>query len=1183
MKTRTSAPQRQAADRSPQPARGRRTGASEHTQAPLGGGLRSNQALQRLADIGVRPKLDVSTPGDAYEREADELAGQVMRTTEPEQKKPEPTAKKRPEEGLKRAADDERKGERKDPSTTEPKKDDESLRRRVDDEKRTPKEKRPDETVKRAAEEEPRRDREDATETLRARSESASTPVVPDAMESWLGGTKGGGEPLSPRSREFFEPRFGRDLGDVRIHSDAGAARAASEINARAFTHGRDIYFGSGRYQPETTAGRHLIAHELAHTMQQPASVGRRLHRQEEASGAAGPDVFEVPKLELPPIKSRHHHAYEGWAASGRLQRHRGYDRTAEGSPGQQGEWLRQVPLPAAAVLQRLDLDLGNPVAKEISVNDKKITLPSSIERLEQVLRIPNWDRDGNPNREFQVDHIVELQVAGWPGKAEGNQLANMELLDQRSNASAGGSTRYGVRDSVEKELQRRRTEAGGTAAPVTSADVTEVLTTKQVVFRGVSGGDRGRRSEGDSRWWTLEEIKNSVHLANAKPLRNIGEAGKADSLALVSPARTSVLGEYAHGAEQLTIPVTDPVQQTRIAGLRITSIQLDPGYTTVTGTGRIGCVTAEWNLPQGVHPGTPEVTVDLQRHSQYSGFLGNLPGFGGSIEGASPVEFSPPRIESAQVVAEGQLRPTIPLLGSRPIDLRLVGRDLELSYLFDIGQLSLPIPGLTIDDSSLMLFFGTRGLGAEGAVDFSIRELGSGRLTAAIGTEQGFEASGRFLFDTDLFDRAEIEVWYRESAFGGRGTLGIDTPNKVRGVRSAEITAGYDRGTFSATGRVAPAVPGVQEATLAVSYGEETGLSIAATLALGEGIPGIHGGALEAQVQRRPEAAEYELRAHGTVRPAIPGVDAAIDVNYADGAFTARGTASYQRGMLSGSLEVGATNRVLGEDGSLTDEVGEELRAFGGGDLTVRIAPWLQGTAGVRILPNAEIELRGEIALPEQIEIFPRKQVDKSLFSIAVQAPIFPGIVAEIGGGASAQAGIGPGVIDQMRLGIVYNPAREQETHVTGDARMNVPTDAGLRLAVRAGIGLGITGASATGGLEIGGLLGIGGAADAAVHIDWMPSSGLAIDAVGDLHAEPKFRFDISGYVSVRALGFSVYDNRWQLGSYEFGSNLRFGARFPIHYAEGEPFDISLDDVEFTVPEIDPRQLLSGLVDEIA
>lgn len=77
------------------------------------------------------------------------------------------------------------------------------------------------------------------------------------------------GQPLDARTRADFEARFGHDFSRVRVHDDAGAARSAAELRARAYTFGQDIVFGSGRYQPGSTAGRSLIAHELAHVVQQ--------------------------------------------------------------------------------------------------------------------------------------------------------------------------------------------------------------------------------------------------------------------------------------------------------------------------------------------------------------------------------------------------------------------------------------------------------------------------------------------------------------------------------------------------------------------------------------------------------------------------------------------------------------------------------------------------------------------------------------------------------------------------------------------------------------------------------------------------------------------------------------------------------------------------------------------------
>lgn len=84
----------------------------------------------------------------------------------------------------------------------------------------------------------------------------------------------GGGTPLDLESRAFFEPRFGRDFGDVRVHAGAQAGAATRSINARAFTLGRNVAFAAGEYDPRSERGRSLMAHELAHVVQQRAQRG---------------------------------------------------------------------------------------------------------------------------------------------------------------------------------------------------------------------------------------------------------------------------------------------------------------------------------------------------------------------------------------------------------------------------------------------------------------------------------------------------------------------------------------------------------------------------------------------------------------------------------------------------------------------------------------------------------------------------------------------------------------------------------------------------------------------------------------------------------------------------------------------------------------------------------------------
>ncbi len=95
-------------------------------------------------------------------------------------------------------------------------------------------------------------------------------------MESSITTLKGGGRALAESERKFFEPRFGYNFSQVRLHTDTRAAASAVALNAQAYTYGHDIVFGAGRYQPNTAQGRRLLAHELTHVIQGSKRVCRR-------------------------------------------------------------------------------------------------------------------------------------------------------------------------------------------------------------------------------------------------------------------------------------------------------------------------------------------------------------------------------------------------------------------------------------------------------------------------------------------------------------------------------------------------------------------------------------------------------------------------------------------------------------------------------------------------------------------------------------------------------------------------------------------------------------------------------------------------------------------------------------------------------------------------------------------
>src|SRR5579859_1158590 len=93
------------------------------------------------------------------------------------------------------------------------------------------------------------------------------------------------GHPLDPATRSFFESRLGHNFSHVRVHTGPEAAASARSINALAYTAGSDIVFAHGRYSPHTDDGKRLLAHELAHTIQQSSRASRIVRRSPDLGG----------------------------------------------------------------------------------------------------------------------------------------------------------------------------------------------------------------------------------------------------------------------------------------------------------------------------------------------------------------------------------------------------------------------------------------------------------------------------------------------------------------------------------------------------------------------------------------------------------------------------------------------------------------------------------------------------------------------------------------------------------------------------------------------------------------------------------------------------------------------------------------------------------------------------------
>ena len=157
--------------------------------------------------------------------------------------------------------------------TMQPQADGEEMLQRQPEEEEEELQLKPEEVQRQSEEEEEEMIQPKAAGTGAARG---SVPVAVQTVAS-------GGAPLPAAERAFFEPRFGRDLSHVRIHADAGAATAAKGIGARAYTLRNHVAFGPGQYNPGSTEGRRLMAHELTHTLQQGAHGRATIRRDCES------------------------------------------------------------------------------------------------------------------------------------------------------------------------------------------------------------------------------------------------------------------------------------------------------------------------------------------------------------------------------------------------------------------------------------------------------------------------------------------------------------------------------------------------------------------------------------------------------------------------------------------------------------------------------------------------------------------------------------------------------------------------------------------------------------------------------------------------------------------------------------------------------------------------------------
>ena len=247
-----------------------------------------SQYVQRLIEsIKIQAKLTVSNPSDVYEKEADQVADLVTNRINSEVKQTAPSEEE--EEPLQGKLILAREIEEEEPLQgkliVNPQHEEEELLQGKLILAREIEEEEPLQgklVVNPQHEEEELLQgksfitRQEEEEELQAESIGSGGNTIENDIEKRISSVRGGGQPLSNEVHGIMEQAFDADFGGVRVHTDAEANILNQQLSARAFTTGKDIFFREGEYNPGSSDGRHLIAHELTHVVQQGTGRVRR-------------------------------------------------------------------------------------------------------------------------------------------------------------------------------------------------------------------------------------------------------------------------------------------------------------------------------------------------------------------------------------------------------------------------------------------------------------------------------------------------------------------------------------------------------------------------------------------------------------------------------------------------------------------------------------------------------------------------------------------------------------------------------------------------------------------------------------------------------------------------------------------------------------------------------------------
>ena len=1052
-------------------------------------------------------------------------------------------------------------------------------------------------------------------------------PVVNDVLNS-------SGRPLDASARAFMEPRFGHDFGGVRVHDDARAAESARAVNARAYTVGQHIAFDRGQYAPDTESGKHLLAHELAHTVQQgglqraPAGGELPISSESDASEREASVVADsVMSGSRPEISARPSSISLSRAPWGDCPA--GTKRTLS---EEFGELLKKREIRAgveAAESKKAKYYTYRvaEAAEDFMAGYFKQARGEYAHTNKAPLSVVEADPENEPIQYMIYEADTHFRSGGGSGKRKKKKPSGKPPTPEKAPTV--------IRTVEPVAIEEGRAEEGFAAAARREGaqlkpDFVDFAASEVYDATTIDAArEKVRKNKGYQKLY--EEIRVDAEYGPigvpawtvgttlpAPPKFTFGLQNEADPIKICFGvtdfveypgvlAYTVIDTSGAPGADAGAAGSLSEPYELIINGQEVTAYALPaPSDTDLLNSGPANKAIAE-SVPGVIlkklsrksgGPDTVEAEIETAENSK-SQHKSKIPL---TTEGKVPVVYTVNKktrklslrsqkanvpinyhklsagaitklahSEETGLSGEGTIKPSVPLL--KGINIGFAFAEDSLAVTLPKKKPHIPIPGFTVTEFNLALEL-LPEFKPSGTIAFTIgpakRALMSGIITVSADAD-GLVAQAEVVAHIPGVDETKGTITYRPST-GWVGTFTI-TSSKIPYVQSANVTLKLTDKGLDINGGLEIALPGDQRVALKVKKQSAT-----SWVYIGRG---------EFKVPRlKPVVISFVYDGQnvtGTAKTGFTfkGLEGDIELVYENGVVT--GTAH---------LEIVKSNGRL--KGYLDVTLNKNRKFSGEGKVSYEIKPGLIASAGIIVNKEEKVTVVGSLTFPPY-KLFdqhpnPTKRVNIFSFSKDIPVPFLSigpvGLQARIGAGLFVEYGIGPGMIKDGFIKAQVNPLEEDpdpEFEVGG--RISVPMFFSVTGYISGGLVLDVLIAEAGGKVVVSATAELAGEGGLKLWAKYAKGEFRAEVDV-KLILELFLKLCVSAHVWAEAgvWRFKVRTSKsWNLLDFTYRPGLRLGIdglKKPIAYSSKSGFELpSFDDINWVKPSLDaPSALKSGV-----